>query len=87
MAVEFTFLCAALGTNCGPLYLLNLVATFGAYLAYTRSVGKERIGEVRTKKDIEKKQEFFLNESIQNYETVKAFGGEKVENRRYGKII
>ena len=42
---------------------------------------------MRTKKDIEKKQEFFLNESIQNYETVKAFGGEKVENKRYGKII
>jgi ABC-type transport system involved in Fe-S cluster assembly fused permease/ATPase subunit len=54
---------------------------------YTRAVGKDRIPMVRSKKDFEKKQEFFLNESIQNYETVKAFGGEKVENKRYGKII
>lgn len=80
MAVEFSFLCVALGSNCGPLYLMNLVGTFFAYVAYTRSVGKERIPMVRSKKDFEKKQEFFLNESIQNYETVKAFGGEQVEN-------
>lgn len=59
MVVEFGFLSFALGAYCGPLYLANMVATFFAYLKYTRSMGKERIGQVRAKKKFEKKQEFF----------------------------
>jgi ABC-type transport system involved in Fe-S cluster assembly fused permease/ATPase subunit len=83
MVVEFGFLCFALGAFCGPLYLGNLVLTFAAYLRYTKQMGKERIGQVRAKKEFEKKQEFFQNESITNYETVKAFNNEKLENKRY----
>lgn len=40
MAVEFSLLCVALGTNFGPIYMLNLIGTFFAYIVYTRSVGK-----------------------------------------------
>jgi ABC-type transport system involved in Fe-S cluster assembly fused permease/ATPase subunit len=86
MAVEFLFLCAAMGANCGTLYLLNMAATFFAYIAYTKKESQRRIDEKRSKKDGEKRQEFFLSESVQNYETVKAFGQEELENHRYGKI-
>lgn len=59
MVVETAFLCFALGAYCGPLYLANMVLTFFAYLKFTRSMGKERIGQVREKKEFEKSQEFF----------------------------
>ena len=58
--------------------MANMVLTFGAYLKYTRQMGNERIGYVRDKKEFEKKQEFFQNESITNYETVKAFNNESL---------
>ena len=87
MVVELGFLCIALGTYCGPLYLANMVATTFAYFKYTRSMGVARILQVRSKKEFEKKQEFFQNESITNYETVKAFNNETLEQTRYKKIV
>lgn len=36
---------------------------------------------------MEKKSEFILNESIMNYETVKAFTNEKYEEKRYTNIL
>lgn len=35
------------------------------------------------RKEGEKKSEFYMNESIMNYETVKAFNNEKLEESRY----
>ena len=43
--------------------------------------------QIREKKDAEKKAEFTLNESIMNYETVKAFTNEKYEEKRYYSIL
>ena len=85
--VEIGFLGFALGTYCGPLYLANMALTLGAYSKFTRSVSKRRLDIVRDKKDMEKKQEFFQNESITNYESVKAFNGEKLEERRYMRLL
>ena len=42
---------------------------------------------MRDRKDFEKKQEFSLNESIMNYETVKTFGNERLEQKRYGQVL
>ena len=39
------------------------------------------------KKEAEKKQEFYLNESIMNYEAVKTFGNEKLEQSRYKECL
>ena len=41
---------------------------------------KRRI-HIRDKKNVEKKAEFTLNESIMNYETVKTFNNEKHEEK------
>lgn len=38
---------------------------------------------MQNRKDAEKKSEFYLNESIMNYETVKAFNNEELERTRY----
>mmetsp|Transcript_12011 Transcript_12011/g.20277 ORF Transcript_12011/g.20277 Transcript_12011/m.20277 type:complete len:434 (+) Transcript_12011:1505-2806(+) len=86
MIVESAFLATAIGWNCGPIYLLNMVATMGAYIAFSYQKAQERMEIVREKKNKEKVQEIFQGESIQNYESVKAFGTESFERKRYDKI-
>lgn len=79
MVVETVFLGAALGAFCGPVYLGNMAVTLAAYVAFTRGIQQERMDLVRNKKDTEKAQEFLQNESITNYESVKAFSAEGLE--------
>ena len=71
MAIEFLFLCGALGVFCGPKYLVNMLITFALYTAFTKRISKKRIGQIKAKMLIDKRQEFYQNESIMNYETVK----------------
>jgi ABC-type transport system involved in Fe-S cluster assembly fused permease/ATPase subunit len=68
---------------CGTKYLSNMLLTLVAYTYYTRVVSKRRRVEIRDRKEAEKQSEFYLNESIMNYETVKAFNNEKMEENRY----
>lgn len=81
------FLCGMLGFYCGPQYLVNLCVTFAAYAYFSKSFSMIRQVQLKEKKDAEKKAEFTLNESIMNYETVKAFTNEKYEERRYNTIL
>jgi ABC-type transport system involved in Fe-S cluster assembly fused permease/ATPase subunit len=71
MFLEFVFLCFALQLKCGSRYFLNMIVTFIAYTLFTRSFSERRVQQIREKKQIDKSQEFYQNESIQNYETVK----------------
>jgi ABC-type transport system involved in Fe-S cluster assembly fused permease/ATPase subunit len=87
MALEFVFLCFALQLQCGTRYFANMIVTFIAYSWYTNSFSERRIKQIREKKQIDKKQEFYQNESITNYETVKQFNNEELEKNRYGKIL
>ena len=87
IAMEFTMLCAVLGFYCGPQYLANMLITLGFYTYYSKVVSEGRRVEMREKKNSEKDSEFYLNESIMNYETVKAFNNEKMENSRYKGLI
>lgn len=87
IAFEFVLLCGMLQFYCGPLYLANMLATLGVYTEFSRRSSKARIVEIRTRRDIDKKQEFTQNESIMNYEAVKAFGNEKLEIERYTNIL
>ena len=76
-----------LGFYCGPLYLTNMLITIGIYTQFTRTYSKKRVVEIRERKNIDKKQEFYQNESIMNYESVKAFGNEQLEINRYDSIL
>ena len=60
-----------------------MLLTLAAYTYYTRIISKKRRVEIRDRKEAEKKSEFYLNESIMNYETVKSFSNEKMEEERY----
>lgn len=79
IAIEFVLLCGMLQFYCGPLYLINMLATLGLYARFTSLSSKRRVVYIRDRKNLDKKQEFTQNESIMNYETVKVFGNEKLE--------
>lgn len=56
-----------------------MLSTLGLYTWYSRWLSTKRVVQIRERKNIDKKQEFYQNESIMNYDTVKAFGNEKLE--------
>ena len=85
--VEFTMLCGMLYFYCGPAYLANMLITLGFYTYFSKSFSEMRRVQIRERKDAEKKSEFNLNESIMNYETVKAFTNEKYEETRYSGLL
>ena len=51
MVVQVSFLALALGTQCGPFYMFNLLVTFLAYVQFTIYKSKQRMPIVRTEKD------------------------------------
>ena len=83
IAIEFLLLCGMLQFYCGPKYLGNMLFTLGVYTLFTKRISDFRRKEMYNKKEAEKKSEFYLNESIMNYETVKQFGNEELEKHRY----
>lgn len=87
IAFEFVALCGVLLFYCGPLYLGNMLATLGVYTWFSKAYSKHRQGYIRTRKNHEKESEFYLNESVMNYETVKQFNNEVLERERYGGLL
>ena len=87
IAFEFFLLCGMLQFYCGPQYLLNMLFTLSCYAKFTSNFSKKRIVYIRDRKNTEKKQEFVQNESIMNYETVKVFGNEPLEQKKYETIL
>jgi ABC-type transport system involved in Fe-S cluster assembly fused permease/ATPase subunit len=81
--VEFFLLCGMMQFYCGPKYLANMLITLGVYTRFTKQISDYRRKEMFDRKEAEKKTEFYLNESIMNYETVKAFNNEELEQKRY----
>lgn len=64
-----------------------MLVTLGVYTAVTKWYSNFRQAIIRERKNHEKKSEFFLNESIMNYETVKNFNNEKRELKKYETLL
>ena len=56
-----------------------MTLTLVLYTYYTRAASLQRRIYIKNRKETDKKSEFYLNESIMNYETVKSFNNEKLE--------
>jgi len=87
IACEFFFLTGMLWGYCGSKYLANMMLTLGVYTWYTKVASTQRRVHIKNRKDTDKQSEFYLNESIMNYETVKTFNNEKLEEERYDGIL
>jgi ABC-type transport system involved in Fe-S cluster assembly fused permease/ATPase subunit len=64
-----------------------MLVTLSLYTVFSKRYSAFRQKIIRVRKNHEKKSEFYLNESIMNYETVKAFNKEKLELSRYEKLL
>lgn len=86
IVLEFGMICGMLYFYCGPYYLINIGVMLAIYTKFTQSYSKIRQGYIRGKKTEDKKADFFLNESILSYDTVKYFGNENLEYNRYKRV-
>lgn len=64
-----------------------MLVTLSMYTVFSKRYSTYRQEIIRMRKNHEKASEFYLNESIMNYETVKAFNNEKLELKRYDKLL
>jgi ABC-type transport system involved in Fe-S cluster assembly fused permease/ATPase subunit len=87
VVIEFFMLVGMMTLFCGPKYLANMMLTLGLYTYFSKAVSELRRVQMESKKNAEKKTEFYLNESTINFESVKNFGNENLEQSRYRKLL
>jgi ATP-binding cassette, subfamily B, heavy metal transporter len=82
-ALELTFICAILAHSYGWLYALVVLMTVAAYVAFTYLATEWRINIRRVANDADTDANTKAIDSLLNFETVKYFGNEEHEARRY----
>jgi len=60
-----------------------MLITLGIYTYFSKTYAEIRRVQMADKKNAEKASEFYLNESIMNYEAVKSFNNEELEKSRF----
>jgi len=82
-ALELLFICGILARSYGWLYALVVAATVAAYIAFTYIATEWRINIRRVANDADTDASTKAIDSLLNFETVKYFGNEEHEARRY----
>ncbi|MEO9168461.1 MAG: ABC transporter ATP-binding protein/permease [Aestuariivirga sp.] len=82
-ALEIMFLCGAIGYSLGWLYSLVVAVTIVIYIAFTYWATEARIGIRRIMNEADNDAGTKAIDSLLNFETVKYFGNEKHEAKRY----
>ncbi|MGV8841634.1 MAG: ABC transporter transmembrane domain-containing protein, partial [Bauldia sp.] len=82
-ALEFAFAAAIIGYHFGLAYLLVVVVTVVVYVAFTVIASNRRIAIRRAMNDSDTDANAKAVDSLLNYETVKYFGNEGLESRRF----
>jgi len=82
-ALELLMICGILWHYFGFAYVIVVLAMVGAYLWYTVRASEWRIGIRRELNESDRDASSKAVDSLLNYETVKYFGNEDMEARRY----
>jgi ATP-binding cassette subfamily B protein len=82
--IELVLVCAILAWNFGWLYAVVTFVTVVVYIVFTYSATEWRIGIRRTMNDADTDANTKAVDSLLNFETVKYFGNEEHETRRFG---
>jgi len=85
--LELVFICAILARSYGWLYALVVAGTVAAYVAFTYLATEWRINIRRAANDADTDASTKAIDSLLNFETVKYFGNEEHEARRYDKSM
>ena len=82
--IELAFVCGILAWKFGWLYAVVTFVTVIVYIVFTYSATEWRIGIRRTMNDADTDANTKAVDSLLNFETVKYFGNEEHETRRFG---
>ena len=82
--IELAFVCGILAWKFGWLYAVVTFVTVIIYIVFTYSATEWRIGIRRTMNDADTDANTKAVDSLLNFETVKYFGNEEHETRRFG---
>src|SRR5438874_3348692 len=85
--LELAFVCAIFAYNFGWLYALVTAVTVAAYVAFTYLATEWRITLRRTMNDADTDANTKAVDSLLNFETVKYFGNEEHEARRFDQSM
>lgn len=85
--LELAFICAILARSYGWVYALVVAGTVAAYVAFTYLATEWRINIRRAANDADTDASTKAIDSLLNFETVKYFGNEEHEARRYDKSM
>ncbi|MGE3871492.1 MAG: ABC transporter ATP-binding protein/permease [Parvibaculaceae bacterium] len=85
--LELAFICIILARSYGWLYSLVVALTVAAYVAFTYLATEWRINIRRAANDADTDASTKAIDSLLNFETVKYFGNEEHEARRYDKSM
>lgn len=85
--LELSFICIILARSYGWLYALVVAVTVLAYVAFTYLATEWRINIRRDANDADTDASTKAIDSLLNFETVKYFGNEEHEARRYDKSM
>ena len=86
-ALELLFICGILARSYGWLYALVVALTVAAYIAYTYLATEWRINIRRSANEADTDASTKAIDSLLNFETVKYFGNEEHEARRYDQAM
>jgi ATP-binding cassette, subfamily B, heavy metal transporter len=86
-ALEIAMVCGVLAYSFGWLYVVVIAATIVTYLWFTYWATERRIGIRRTMNEADNDAGTKAIDSLLNFETVKYFGNEEHEARRYDKSM
>ena len=87
MIVEILFICSFMGVAFGVHYAALILIAVGAYAWYTLVLTRNRIRYVRQMNDSDATAQTQAVDSLLNYETVKYFGNERHEHKRYDEAL
>ena len=85
--LELALVCGMLGFYFGPEYVLVILATVGAYVFFTLKASEWRMAIRRELNESDNDASTKAIDSLLNYETVKYFGNEGWEIRRFDRSL
>src|SRR3954451_23857153 len=85
--IELTAVCVIFGVKFGPGLVAATLAMVVGYIVFTRLVTEWRTHLQRRMNDVDNKAIGRAVDSLLNYETVKYFGAEERETKRYDEAI
>jgi ATP-binding cassette, subfamily B, heavy metal transporter len=85
--IELAAICIIFGIKFGPGLVVATLAMVGAYIWFTRIVTEWRAKLQREMNEVDNQTIARAVDSLLNYETVKYFGAEEREARRYGDAV